>query len=222
MNPDAPDPLDIMLDASAPAGAPPRPEDVNYMIAQAAQRAAPRRRHAPLVVGGVVIALVAGGTGVAAASDGFSWAPWAQDPAVSIEFTMASGLRCEIRHSEYSGGADPSVVRDVNGVLDEWYRSGETLSAVQRLVPSVIDDLGPDFGIAEGEDPTSLTEEQVEHADWVREWTAWNTALSEAEFDELARQGITADDPGMSGSERAGQINCRDTDGTPFVPGAGS
>lgn len=213
MNPDKPDPLDILLNASAPAVAPAMPEAIEPMIAEAARQAAPSRRRSTLVAGGVVIALFAGGTGVAAASDGFTWAPWAQDPAVSVEFTMTSGLQCEIRQSEYTGGADPLVVQNVNGVLDDWYQSGQVLDAVQRTVPSVMAELGPDFGIAEGADPAALTEEQAKHGEWVREWTAWNNALGEAEFAELARQGITPDDPGLAGSERAGQINCRDLDG---------
>lgn len=101
---DTRDPLDLMLERSAPTtvniG-----DDLDRGLDQVAfaarsQVAAERRpaRRMPHIVAGVGLAvLLTGGAGAAVASGGFDWLPWAQDPDAAYVFTLPSGRECEIR-----------------------------------------------------------------------------------------------------------------------------
>jgi hypothetical protein len=202
------DPLDDVLDRSAPA--------LDPVSRQALD---PRF----LIVGGAVAAVLIAGVGTAAATDGFSWAPWAQDPIGAIPFTMANGFECELRFSDWRGGADPGLVSAVNSVLREWYATADVIGDVEARVPAAREnaDLNP-IELQPGETLEGLPPGEAEHREWVREWVAWEDAISEAEWDELARHGIRPGDSRMEGSERNGQIQCFDEDHQPYAPGAGS
>jgi hypothetical protein len=218
------DPLDNLLDHSAPSGRPASASDLEAMIAEARTHARPRRNARALIGAGAVAALVLTGVGTAAATDGFSWAPWAQDPLGAIPFTMANGFDCEIRFSEYTGGADPSFVGEVNGILRDWYLEADVLGQVEVFVPAARanPDLDSVVELQPGETVESLPAGEAEHRAWVHEWMAWDLAISEAEWDELQRHGIEPGDERMAWSERSGQIQCFDEENGLYVPGAGS
>lgn len=217
------DTLNRLLDRSAPVVHPAAVSDIETMIAEAQTQARPRPRAKVLIVGGAAAALLITGVGTAAATDGFSWAPWAQDPLGAIPFTMANGFDCELRFSEYTGGADPAFVGGVNAVLRDWYRSTDVIGEVEALVPEArtnSDLIAPE--LQPSETVESLPPGEAEHRAWLREWLAWDLAVAEAELAELERHGIQPGDPRMAGSERNGQIQCLDEEHQPYVPGADS
>ncbi len=217
------DPLDDVLDRSAPAVYPTSARDIEAMIVKAQEQAVPARKPRVLIAGGAVAALLLTGVGTVAATDGFSWAPWAQDPLGAIPFTMANGFDCELRFSEYTGGADPGFVGEINAALRDWYLTADVIGEVAALVPAARANPALDsLELQPGETLESLPAGEAEHRAWVREWMAWDLAVSEAEWDELARHGIRPGDPRMSWSERSGQIQCFDEDHQRYVPGANS
>ncbi|MFD5864662.1 hypothetical protein ACFWGP_06920 [Agromyces sp. NPDC127015] len=218
-----PDILDDLLDRAAPETRVVPSSEFSAMINDA-RRAQPRSRRMPMVLtGGAIVALIAGGAGVAAATDLYSWAPWAQDPLGAVPFTMANGFECELRFSDYTGGADPGFVSQVNQVLKDWYRSTDVIAEVSPSVPSHREQVEQAFPeLYPGETRDTLPPEEVEHRAWAREWQAWDLAIGAAEWDQLGRNGIQPGDPRFEGSERSGQIQCLDSDGQPYLPGAGS
>ncbi|WP_309712240.1 hypothetical protein [Pseudolysinimonas sp.] len=217
------DPLDDVLDRSAPELEPFRRQDLDAMIVDARSETRASRHPRVLIAGAAAAALLITGVGTAAATDGFSWAPWALDPLGAIPFTMANGFDCELRFSDYTGGADPGFVGEVNGVLRDWYGTADVLGAVETFVPAAR--ANPDLdalGLQPGETVESLPPGEAEHREWVREWMAWDWAVSEAEWQELARHGIQPGDPRMEGSERSGQIQCFDENHELYTPGGAS
>ena len=215
------DTLDDLLDGSAPPASPAAKADLAAMIAEARHEAARPLRPRILIAAGLAAVLATGGVGVAAATDGFSWAPWAQDPIGAVQFTMANGFQCELRFSEYTAGSNPEFVHEVNGILENWYRSSDVLAAVRAGVPAELETVGP-IELQPGETLETLPPGELQHREWIRQWLAWDLATSDAEWQELARQGIQPGDPRLGGAERNSQIQCLDENHEPYVPGAGS
>lgn len=144
-------------------------------------------------------------------------------PVGAVPFTMDNGFDCEIRFSEITGGADPVYVGQVNAALRDWYATADVLDAVEDLVPEARTAVAEQEPLlAPGETVEDLPPGEWEHREWVREWIAWDQAISEAEAQELARRGFAPGDARPAFSERSGQIQCRDLNGDPYVPGADS
>ena len=61
-----------------------------------------------LGVSGVALALVLGGTGVAAAVTNFQWPWWAQQPDAAMQITLPSGAQCEYLIGNLQN-ADPEI-----------------------------------------------------------------------------------------------------------------
>jgi hypothetical protein len=216
------DSLDDVLDRSAPAVRPATQPDLDAMIADASQSAPRTLRPRIAIVTGLAVVLASGGVGLAAAAtDGFSWAPWAQEPIGAVQFSMTNGFQCELRFSEYTAGEDPAYVNEVNGILEHWYQSADVLSAVRAFVPARLEGLGP-IELQEGETLETLPMGEAQHREWARQWRAWDLAVSDAEWQELVSHGIQPGDERFEGSERSGQIQCRDENNEPYVPEAGS
>jgi len=109
------DPLDALLDRSAPAGAPDDPRlrrDLAAMASEARTASRPRRRPGRLAATAGLAALLASGAGAAVAASVFDWEPWAQDPDLAYPFVLPSGRACEARVSVYD-----VVSVDENGAL---------------------------------------------------------------------------------------------------------
>lgn len=99
-----PDHLDVLLDASAPAGTTASPalrHDLAVMAARA--RTAPRGRRRPIrvVATAGLAALLFSGASAAVAATVFDWEPWAQDPDLAYPFILPSGRACEARVAVY-------------------------------------------------------------------------------------------------------------------------
>ena len=119
------DPFDDLLDRSTPTTRPAAGADLQAMIAEARTQADPRRTSRVLVAGGVIAALLVTGVGTAAATDGFSWAPWAQNPVGAVPFTMNTtnatdsgdlAPTCETSYG-FAGGVWFSFTPASNGVV---------------------------------------------------------------------------------------------------------
>lgn len=215
------DPFDDLLDRSAPMSTPAANADVDAMITDARRSASRPLRPRILMVVGLAAVLTSGGLGLAAATDIFSWAPWAQEPIGAVQFTMANGFQCELRYSGYTGGEDPAYVGEVNTSLENWYRSTDVLAAVEARVPAKLEEVGP-IELQPGETLETLPPGEAEHREWARQWLAWDLAISDAEWEHLESEGYPPGDAGMVGSERSGQIHCLDENLEPYMPGAGS
>ncbi|GEP28237.1 hypothetical protein E3O11_16275 [Cryobacterium levicorallinum] len=62
-----------------------------------------------LAISGVALALVLGGTGVAAAVTNFEWPSWAQQPDAAMQITLPSGAQCEYLIGNLQN-ADPEIM----------------------------------------------------------------------------------------------------------------
>ncbi|MET0812587.1 MAG: hypothetical protein ABWY03_06005 [Microbacterium sp.] len=224
------DPLDDLLNGSAPATRAPRDADVTAMIADArAEAPRPRRRRRIAFASGVLAAVLVGGAGVAAATDGFSWAPWAKDPVGAVSFTMPNGFDCELRFAPYSGGSDPAYVAEVNRVLEDWYRSTDVVAEVTPLVPATREHLAALRAESDPDPEADLSvlspaerSDEIAHRAWAAEWMAWEWAIGDLETQALRGAGHAVPDQRLDGAERVSGIQCLDLDGQPYVPGAGS
>ncbi|WP_314137922.1 hypothetical protein [uncultured Plantibacter sp.] len=213
--------FDELLDRSALPARTAAQADLDAMAADA-------RRHTPrvfrpkvLITAGLAAVLATSGASLAAATGQFSWAPWAQEPIGAVTFTMDVGFSCELRFSEYTGGADPGYVAEVNRILRDWYRSADVRTAVEAIVPEKLDEVDG-LELQPGETLETLPPGEATNREWARQWTAWDAAVNDAEWDELNAHGISGGDPRMNGSERNGQINCFDEDNAPYSFGSGS
>ncbi|MBO3664169.1 hypothetical protein [Microbacterium stercoris] len=178
----SPDQLDELLDRSAPASQAADASDLDAMITAARFEAAPRRRprSRAIAAGAVLTVLLLGGAGAAAATDGLDWAPWAQHPVGAVPFTMSNGFECELRFSEWTGGADPLFVARVNAARADWHRSNDMVAEVQAILPDVLEQLdetmvwstmGDENGAGTEviDEPVPTTPEEVQHRAWSRE-----------------------------------------------------
>ena len=112
------DPLDELLDGSAPLfPVTPRLQPELAHLAKRARSHAARLgsfgRRAAIV--GVIGALAAGGTAAAAAAGG--WVPSIDDPDVIFEFTLPSGDVCQMAIGDVGAGGRDDVVTAVEDIL---------------------------------------------------------------------------------------------------------
>lgn len=224
-----PDPLDDLLESSAPPARSARDSDLRAMIVEARTQATPPRRRRVAVASGVLAAVLVGGAGVAAATDGFTWAPWARDPVGAVPFSMSNGFDCELRFSTYSGGSDPGFIAEVNSTLEEWYRATDVVASARALVPAkqaYWNDLTSEEDREEQQRQLAELSPQdravaIAHNAWVDEWIAWELAVGDLETEALRDAGFAIPDDRFVGAERVSGIQCLDLDGQPYVPGAG-
>jgi len=219
-----PDPLDELLDRSAPVTRAADAADLRAMMNAASRQGRPSRRRVAIASGALALLLV-GGAGVAVATDGFNWNPKLQDSVRAVSFRMESGFDCELRFAPMTGGADPTFVADANRVLDEWHRTTDVVAAARAHMDQTIAD---HTGITDapmlepGETWDTLPPGEAEHRRWGREWIVWELVVSDLESEELQRHGIDPADARFAGSAGMSQIQCFDENGEPYVPGAGS
>lgn len=95
------DPLDELLDRSAPYAPVTESESLTTayeaMARDARVRARMSRRRAHLAIGAGLAVVLAGGATAAAAAGLFSWSVWATNPDITYSFTLPSGRQCEER-----------------------------------------------------------------------------------------------------------------------------
>lgn len=213
--------LDDLLDRSVPASPHVPAAEFRAMVGDA-RKAAPRSRRTRVwLAGGMVVALLAGGTGVAyAATGGFRPPTRSPQPLVAMLFTMSNGLQCNYREAAYSlgPGADP-IWAQATTLLHNWYRSGDALADAQALVPAERAWLPYDLTAGETvDDLDTMPASQAEPIEFAHEETAWYLAIDQAKWNELSSHGINPDDVAQ---DAVSQITCVDGNGQPY-PKAGS
>lgn len=133
--------LDDLLEESAPRARTIEPRDVRAMMADAAAESRPpRKRRRQVAVGGALALAFVGGAGVATANDLFPWSAEQQDPYVSVEYRLPSGLECEQRLlildtmnqdaanwlRSFADENDLMALADVDGYLERMKAWGDT------------------------------------------------------------------------------------------------
>lgn len=215
-----PDPLDDLLERSAPRTVAPGKAEVEAMIAAArAQVPAPRR--IPRVALGLGLAtLLVGGAGVAAATDGFDWAPWAQDPIAEYPLTLPSGWDCAVRIAHYTS-TDGELADSVNHLVEEWWREVDVVGRAAALTPKMIDHIRASGNVMYNAD-TGENEPAGYGTTWYdadqEYYSAFAQAISELESAYLGEQGIDSDMLGAAALEGGYGIQCLDENGEVAVP----
>lgn len=194
-----PDPLDELLDHSAPARPHPDPADVRAMIA-AARGDAPVRRRArrTALLSGALALLLVGGAGVAVASSDWLWNPGLDDPNRVYSYTSPTWGECELRFSAldtHDAGKDSQV----NRIIDDWFATTDVEAAAAPLVVKYLDELES----AQAADPTQAVDPRV--AD-LNAWTAHEQAVGELVHEELEANGFDSD--ALAGTESHSQVHC--------------
>lgn len=136
------DPLNGILDASAPRARALEKSVVRTMMAEAeaeasARPARSRRRAKVGLAAAASLALVIGGGGVAIASGLVTWPSNLENPDAAFEFDVPSGRACEFRlivtpreSTAADSSADEVLADDVQGEVVRWLRSGAVRSAL--------------------------------------------------------------------------------------------
>ncbi|MFE5408671.1 hypothetical protein [Microbacterium sp. NPDC056569] len=224
-----PDLLDDLLDRSAPVTRAADPAGLRAMIGAASrEERRPRRRRIGFAAGALAV-LLAGGAGVATATDGFG--AWSiQEPVGAVSFTMSNGFDCELRFSDYSNGPDPVFLSAVNRTLEDWYRTTDVVGEAQSLVPQKQKEYvalrSPDDQSERERQLAELSPEEraeaIAHNEFGDEWIAWTLVVADLETQALRDAGFAVPDPRFVGSEASSQIQCFDEDGELYGFGAGS
>ncbi len=217
-----PDTLDDLLDRSAPVTRTAVDAATTAMIldARAAASPSPKRKRTFAIAGALALVLT-GTTGVAVATDGFTWGPWLQDPLASYSVTLPSGLECDVRIAHYSSVVDPAVAADVNRIVEEWWRSTDVAVAAKALTPQMIDQMRA----AENTVYIAETGETVpggygtEWYDADQEYSfAFDMAIGELESSVLRQHGYTPEVLGAVGLDGGYGVQCFDEDGQVTIP----
>ncbi|MGG1909201.1 hypothetical protein AB1285_19195 [Microbacterium sp. NRRL B-14842] len=117
------DPLDDLLDGSAPPTPAVAGHELRAMIDASRGRARPRLRSRGVIAAVTAVVLV-GGAGVATASSDWLWGDGLEDPARSYRFTAPTWGECEIRFSRLDTH-NPLIQADVDRVIDQWFASAD-------------------------------------------------------------------------------------------------
>lgn len=195
----ATDPLDEMLDRSAPATARPEPGDIRAMILAAREETQPPRRGRRRAVLTAALALfLVGGAGVAAASSDWLWSPGLEDADRTYSYTSPTWGQCELRFSVLDTH-DMFTNDEVNRIVDDWFASTDVEAAAAPLVPGILRELEESRAGDPAVDP------DPRQAD-LDAWTAHTQAVDELVHAELAANGFASE--ALGGTESHSQVHC--------------
>lgn len=197
------DPLDALLDRSAPDSRRLKTEDARAMIAASrAHVRVPRRgRHRALLAGALAV-LFMGGAGVAVASGEWTWGEGLGSADRVYAYTSPTWGQCELRFSALDT-SDFIKNAQVNRIVDDWFARTDVEAAAAPLVPRFIAELEH----AEGSGPEGPTDPRS--AD-LNAWMAHEQAVGELIHEELAANGFDVDD--LQGANSHSQVHCEDED----------
>lgn len=202
------DPLDGMLDAAAPRGADDHAglrAELAAMTGDARRSARPARarRRVTVALGAGLAAVLVGSAGVAAASDYFDWAPWSQNPVAAYEYTLPSGVACEVRVGNldlYDNDLEPIA----EAQLKDWYARTDVLGLVEERLPARIAESREGSHMHVLDDGTEVEAGYgTEYYDQDREYSsAFDQLVHQMIFEELVRLGYDREQ--VRGLEGAG------------------
>jgi hypothetical protein len=190
-----PDPLDALLERSAPAVRAADPADLHGMIASAAKEARPARRRRIAVAAGVLSLLLVGGAGVATASSPWLWGAGMESHR-SFPYTSPTWGQCELRQGNFVA-ANPLRQLELDRVIDDWFSTTDLSAEVEPLIGKYL---------------AVIEESQVNQAELIADprlpdlnyWTAVDQAVSEALYTELDARGFGGGGVASGGS----QVHC--------------
>lgn len=202
------DPLDEMLDRSAPARVAPAQADIRAMIVAARDETLPRRRRRrrTALLSGALALLFIGGTGVAVASSDWLWSPGLDDPDRVYTYTSPTWGECELRFSAMDTH-NPITDAQVNGIVDDWFATTDVEAAAAPLIPEHL----ATMEAADASDPSADADPR--RAD-LNAWTAHEQAVSDLIYAELRENGF--DSAALAGANTHSQVHC---DGEDWGPG---
>lgn len=177
------EPLDDLLDRSAPATRAATPADLAAMATLARREVGSRRRRPRVALGVGIAAVLVGGAGIAAAND-LVWSDWVKEPVGSYSFTLPSGATCTSQHGDVEA-ADPAVA----AAVEEFYR-GDVMARAD--VDAALAELRSEPWIAELEDgSTEVLEPGSPHFSYDDEYKfAVRNAVGAAVVAHLAERGM--------------------------------
>ncbi len=195
------DPLDEMLDRSAPGRYEPDPALTHAMIVAAREESRPltrRRRRRTVALSGLLALFLIGGTGVAVASSDWLWGPGLDDLDRVYTYTSPTWGECELRFSAMDTH-DVFTNAQVNRIVDEWFASTDVEAAAAPLVPKYLATLEA------ADDADASAEADPRRAD-LNAWTAHEQAVGELIHDTLQNEGFGGDV--LAGTDAHSQVHC--------------
>lgn len=194
------DPLDALLERSAPAVRAADPADLHAMIAAAAQEAQPSRRHRRIgIAAGVLSLMLVGGAGVAVASSPWLWGA-GMHPNRAYEYTSPTWGRCELRQGNFVA-ANPLRQVELDQVIDEWFGTADLKVQVEPLIGKYLEVIE----LSQANEPEPIIDPRLADLNY---WTAVEQALGEALHEELVARGFD----GGSVTSSSGQVHCEGED----------
>lgn len=195
------DPLDELLDRSAPMTRTAQPAALTAMSAAARRVAQPRRRRRVAMASGALAVLLVGGAGVAVANTDWLWGQGLENPARSVTYTSPTWGQCELRVENFVA-ANPLNQLAVDRVVDDWFATTDVEAAVQSLIPHYLRVLEESHAA----DPEPITDPRLPDLDY---WMAVDQAVGELVYGELAEHGLS---DGSTGGVASGssQVHCED------------
>jgi len=190
-----PDPLDALLDRSAPPVRAADPADLQAMIASAAQQARPKRHRRIGIVAGVLSLVLVSGAGVATASSIWLWGAGMASNR-SYTYTAPTWGQCELRQGNFVA-ANPLRQFELDRVIDEWFATADISAEVEPLIGKYLEVVED----SQGNEPEPIADPRLPDLNY---WTAVDQAVSEAMYVELLANGFG---PG-SVTNSSGQVHC--------------
>lgn len=199
------DPLDDLLDASAPPRVTIQAADTRAMLAEAAAVARPRKKaRRAAVLSGALSLLLAGGAGIATASSDWLWGPGLENPDRSYAYTSPTWGQCEIRYSGWDTH-NPLTQSQVDRIIDEWFATTDVEAAAAPYVEKHLAAI--ESGQAASDDATADPRTPDLNA-----WLAHDQALADALHEELKANGIDTGRGDLEGTESHSQLHCEGED----------
>lgn len=190
-----PDPLDALLERSAPAARAADPADLHAMIASAALQARPTRRRRIGIVAAALSLVLVGGAGVATASSTWLWGA-GMDSNRSYMYTSPNWGQCELRQGNFVA-ANPLRQFELDRVIAEWFASADVSAQVEPLIGKYLDVLED----SQANEAEPIADPRLPDLNY---WTAVDQAVSEALYAELLTQGFGQG----SVTNSASQVHC--------------
>jgi hypothetical protein len=190
-----PDPLDTLLERSAPAVRAADPADLHTMIASAAQQARPPRRRRIGIAAGIISLALVGGAGVATASSTWLWGA-GMDAHRSYTYTSPTWGQCELRQGNFVA-ANPLRQFELDRVIDQWFATADISAETEPLIGKYLDVIEDSQANA----PEPSADPRVPDLNY---WMAVEQAVSEALYVELRAQGFGRGSVTNGGS----QVHC--------------
>ncbi|MEN0023697.1 MAG: hypothetical protein AAGC61_10465 [Microbacterium sp.] len=189
------DPLDSLLESSAPDTLEADATDLRAMVSSAAQQARPVRHRRIGLAAGLLSLTLVGGAGVAAASSTWLWGE-GMEPHRSYTYASPTWGECELRLGNFVA-ENPFRQFELDRVIDDWFATADVAAEAEPFVAEYLDVLRD----ARANDPEPSTDPRLPDLDY---WTAVDQAVSEALLADLAVHGFGQG----SVTSSASQVHC--------------